>query len=296
MPLVENRNLSYSVIIHVMAVLLLAVGLPILLPTPPDPTPLVMSVEVLPISSISNVKPSDKPIQKEQHAPTPKPAKPLPPAKEPPKPAPTPPTAAPKEPTPPKPVEKHFDPAENAEPLPEKKPKPVDPKPVEPPKKDEAKPDTKPKPDDFAALLNKLKTETPTPPTAPVKDAKDKVNKEENKTKSDAPYDASMPLSISEKDAIRSQFIPCWHAPIGAKDAASLAARVKVQLDPDGSVKVAMLSPDQQGRYNSDPYFRAAADAAVRAVYKCSPLKNLPPDKFGTWGTMEINFDPKDML
>ena len=36
--------------------------------------------------------------------------------------------------------------------------------------------------------------------------------------------------------------------------------------------------------------------SAVRAVHKCSPLKNLPPEKYGSWREMEINFDPKEML
>ncbi len=49
-------------------------------------------------------------------------------------------------------------------------------------------------------------------------------------------------------------------------------------------------------RYNSDSFFRAAADSALRAVHECSPLKNLPPEKYDTWHYMELNFDPKDML
>ena len=290
MALVEHRSLSYSALLHLLLVLVAFVGLPVLLPPRPDPAPLVMSVELLPISEVSNVKPSDQPIQKEQHAQavkTPKPVEPT--AKEPPKaPAPQP---KPVEKTPPPvPVEeKHFDPMEGAAPKPADKPKPVE------PPKDEAKPKetAKPKADDFAALLSKLKEENKTEPS---KTAKDAANTTENKTKSDAPYDASQPLSISERDAIRSQFIPCWRAPAGAKDAASLAVRVRVELLQDGTVQTATLVVDQLARYASDPFFRAAADSALRAVHKCSPLKNLPPEKYGTWGTMEINFDPKDML
>ncbi len=269
MQFVESRSVNISLILHVGMALIAFVGLPAILPAPAEPMPMVMTVEILPITGVTNVKPSDKPIEKKQEAPTPKTPKPVEPS-----------TPEPVKATEPeKPTEKTFDPTEGAEPSPTEKPKP--------------KEEEKPKADDFAALLNKLKQENT---TAPNKDAKDKTNTEENKTKSDAPYDPTLPLSLSETDAIRGQFIPCWRVPMGSKDAASLAVRVKVELIQDGSVKTANIASDQQSRYASDPMFRAAADSAVRAVHKCSPLKNLPPEKFNTWKEMTINFDPKDML
>lgn len=286
MALAENRSFALSITLHACALLFAAFGLPALLPEPTEPTPLVMSVEVLPVSEISNVKPSDTPIQQEQKAPTPKTPKPVEPsAKAPPKPPE--PKPVEKQKTPPEP-EKHFDPDEGAEKAPADKPKPEEKKP------DAKKPEpTKTKTDDFAALLNQLKQEAKTDKS---KDAKDKTNTAENKTKSDAPYDDSLPLSISEKDAIRSQFIPCWRVPAGAKDAHSLAVRVKIELQADGTVLSAALAPDQQGRYNSDTYFRAAADSALRAVQRCSPLKGLPPEKYNSWRNAELNFDPAEML
>lgn len=290
MRLVESRSLNISLLLHVGLAFIALVGLPAILPEKAEPTPLVMTVEVLPITGVTNVKPSDKPIQKEQKAPTPKTPKPVEPSvKEPPKPTEkTPPKPVEKQP---EPVEKKFDPNEGAEPVPDKKqPTPEPPKEV---KKETPKEPAKPQNDEFAALLNKLKQENT---STPDKTAKDKTNTTENKTKSDAPYDPTLPLSLSETDAIRGQFIPCWNMPAGSKDAASLAVRVKVTLQQDGTVLTATLAPDQQSRYNSDTFYRAAADSAVRAVHKCSPLKNLPPEKYGTWKEMEINFDPKDML
>ena len=286
---VKPSSIQLSAGLHALLVLLALFGLPALLPARPDPTPLVMSVEVLPISDVSNVKPSEEKIQKEQHASTPKIFKPTPPSvTEKPKEAKEPkPTSTP--PTPPKPTEKapapekHFDPSEGKEPKPAEKPKP----------EEAAKPAEKQNAEEFAALLNKLKQETP---TAPTKDAKDATNTPENKTRSDAPYDASLPLSISERDAIRSQFVQCWRMPAGAKAGESLAVRIKVEVLEDGTVKTAAISSDQQSRYGSDTYFRAAADSALRAVHKCSPLKNLPQDKFKSWSEMELTFDPKDML
>lgn len=275
MYLVEERNLAFSIALHALVMLVAFVGLPILLPSKPDPQPLVISVEMLPIGAITNVKPSDKPIQKEQNAPKLKKTK---------------------EPPPPKPPEKTLEKV-----VEKKAPEPE----AEPIKKDETKPKEEPKKevkkevDDFEKMMADLrKTEKAKPKDAtPVmKEGTDKTNAVENKTKSDAPYDASLPLSLSEKDAIKGQFVQCWNVPIGAKNAESLAVRIKIQLLPDGTVKAAEVAPDQKGRYGTDTFFRAAADSALRAVHKCSPLKNLPPDKYGSWGSMELNFDPSEML
>lgn len=270
MPMVESRSVSLSIVLHAIALLVAAFGLPVLLPEKPEPMPIVMTVELLPITGITNVKPSDAPITKEQKAPTPKTPKPVTPSI----------TEKPIEPP-----NKKFDPTAGAEPLPSDTPKPI-----EKPKEKEAE---KPKPDEFAALLNQLKQEAKTDTS---KDAKDTTNTPENKTKSDAPYDASLPLSLSETDAIRSQFIPCWRMPAGAKDPQSLAVSVKVKLQPDGTVLEAVLDPALRGRYSSDPFFRAAADSALRATHQCSPLKNLPPEKYNTWREMTINFSPQDLL
>jgi hypothetical protein len=46
-----------------------------------------------------------------------------------------------------------------------------------------------------------------------------------------------------------------------------------------------------------DPFYRSAAESALRAVLnpQCSPLK-LPPEKFDQWKTLELTFNPKDLL
>ena len=61
-------------------------------------------------------------------------------------------------------------------------------------------------------------------------------------------------------------------------------------------VKTAEIVSEMKSRYLSDGAFKAAADSAIRAVHKSSPLKNLPADKYGSWKEFEINFDPKDLL
>ena len=44
----------------------------------------------------------------------------------------------------------------------------------------------------------------------------------------------------------------------------------------------------------ASPFFQAAADSAVRAVYQCQPYA-LPDDKYALWRDMILNFDPSDM-
>jgi hypothetical protein len=101
-------------------------------------------------------------------------------------------------------------------------------------------------------------------------------------------------MTLGEQDNIRDQVCPYWNAPVGAKDAEHLMVTLHLKLAQDGSVLEVQLSQDQ-GRYASDSFFAAAADAAIRAVKRASPLKNLPADKFGTWNDMELTFNPSDM-
>jgi outer membrane biosynthesis protein TonB len=119
-----------------------------------------------------------------------------------------------------------------------------------------------------------------------------------NETKSSAegqPYIASLPLSISEMDAVRRQIEQCWNVPAGARDAQDLEVHVWVSLNPDGSLIQEKLV-DDMGQGNN-PFYRSAAESALRALLnpKCMPLK-LPPDKYYQWKTMTLNFNPKDMI
>lgn len=274
--LFERRSFKISALLHTGLFLFAIFGLPTLLPDAPEVQPTVITLDILPIAERSNVRPSDKPIQKKQQAPTKTPPKPVPP-----KPQPAPPKPQPK---PPEPVEedKPFDPNEGAEP---EKPKP--------PKEQKPKPEPQKESDDFEKLLNDLEKTA----EKSEKDAKDKTTQEENRTQSNAPFDETLPLALSEQDALNSAFIPCWSPPAGAKDAANLIVVVLAQYTPDGTLIDSKLDPKQQGRYGSDPFFRAAADSALRATRmpNCNPLKNLPPSLYPKLKYTKINFDPRIM-
>ncbi|MAF94789.1 MAG: hypothetical protein CMM60_03420 [Rhodospirillaceae bacterium] len=110
-----------------------------------------------------------------------------------------------------------------------------------------------------------------------------------------APHDLSRALAISEIDLVRQQIRECWSLPAGAKEAENLSIEIRMAMNPDGTVRQARIL--DQGRLKSDPFFRAAAESALRAVLnpRCNPLK-LPPEKYQQWQNMILIFDPRDMF
>ncbi|NQV98110.1 MAG: energy transducer TonB, partial [Rhodospirillales bacterium] len=191
------------------------------------------------------------------------------------------------------------------EPKPEPKPEPeprVEEKPklkmagIQPPKK----PKPPPPPDAFAKVLKTLadlkKEPKPPPPDEP--EEKKPSFEEQMAQAVKAPskkHIPDQPLSVSETDVVRQQIRRCWSLPAGAKDAKDLVIEVTVVMNPDGTVRQANVV--DEARMRSDPFFRAAAESARRAVLdpRCSPLK-LPPEKYSQWQRMTLNFNPKDMF
>lgn len=265
--------------IHLTLLMIAYMGLPELFQRKVEPQPLVITLEKLPITGKTNVKPSDKPVtkpRKEKPAPAKVEKKKLPP--------PSKPKAAPKK---------------EAVPLPAKdKPKPKKEAEKKPPKKEEPKkekvaetPDT----DEFDDVLKNLRKDARDGEKSEKKPAK-KPAPATNQTKSIAPYDPTIPLSLSERDAITSQFVQCWRIPAGSANDYELKVSVDVNLRQNGSVVSAQLAKTQHGRYKRDTVFRAAADSAVRAVHKCNPITGLPLNKYNSWKEMTLHFDPSMQL
>lgn len=196
-------------------------------------------------------------------------------------------------------------PAKKPEPKPEKKaePKPEKVKVAERPKpkpKPKAKPKPKPKPkvvkkappkkkkktfdeDKIAALLNKV-------PDAGQSSSKLPDLPGAEKVKGD-PVGRDLTMSITEIDLFRRQVSQCWNPPVGGLGAEDLLVKVRLELNSDGSLK---NQPKVMNR-SSNPFFRAAADSATRAIWQCQPY-TLPKEKYKLWQDMIINFDPRHML
>ena len=283
--------LVYSVLSHAVIMVIGYFGLPyiqreaVLTDTP-------IMVEIVNVSELTNApppKPEKKPPPKAEKKPPPPPKKPSQ-------------TAAPPPPPPAKDPEVAALPAEpkpQAKPKPEAKPKP---KPIR--KLAKAKPRRKPKPPDaFTSVLRTVeKLKNRPPPKENKKEDKKPEKKETFKQQMaqalmsrTARHDPLRSLAISEIDLVRQQIRECWSLPAGAKEAENLSIEIKMAMNPDGTVRQARIL--DQNRLQSDPFFRAAAESALRAVLNphCNPLK-LPPEKYQQWQNMILIFDPRDMF
>jgi hypothetical protein len=99
-------------------------------------------------------------------------------------------------------------------------------------------------------------------------------------------------VTASEIEGVRNKIRPCWNTIGGGRDQ-NLIITLTVQMNQDGTPVKAELK--DTGRYNNDPFFRAAADAAHRALMnpRCQPWP-LSPEKYNSWRNITFNFDPRD--
>ena len=86
-------------------------------------------------------------------------------------------------------------------------------------------------------------------------------------------------MTISEIDVLRQQIAGCWNIAAGARQAEALSVEIEMRMNPDATVRTARVVDG--ARMNSDPFFRAAAESALRALSHpdCIPLK-LPVGKY----------------
>ena len=120
----------------------------------------------------------------------------------------------------------------------------------------------KPTSQDFAALLNKLTATPKTPPNAKVG------------PRIVQGIGAANAMTADLADALKSQIYQCWSPPVGAPNANDLVVDFDLTLNPDGTSRRAPHS-DCAGTCRGNPYTRAAAEAARRAIFQCQPY-NLP--------------------
>ena len=100
---------------------------------------------------------------------------------------------------------------------------------------------------------------------------------------------------MSEEDAVRQRIVQCWSPPVGAKDARDMEVRIVGSLSRDGYVQRVDVQSSDKARMRAEPFFRAFAESAMRAFYKCQRLP-LPPEKYESWKTFDIGFNLKDLL
>lgn len=159
------------------------------------------------------------------------------------------------------------------------------PPPAVPKVKPQPQPDTKKSfnVDNVLALLNKVApSASPNTRTAP---------------RTRQGFGAQNAMTADLVDLLRSQIQQCWSPPVGAPNPEQLIVQFHLFLNPDGSVaQPPQLTADSAAAVARNPFTRAAADAAERAIYTCAPYK-LPADRYAQW--REINpmiFDPRQMV
>jgi len=229
-----------------------------------DESPPVVPVDLVTLADKTNIAPTVelKPKIEPKEAPTPQLVTPTP------VPAPTPPAAEPApDQAPSQPVIGKAVPA----------PKPI--------QKPQPPPDTKkPKADEFSALLNKLTAPAAAPSNARTADRAVKG------------VGAMNAMTMDLSDALKNMIAQCWNPPVGAPHPERLVPVFRLFLNPDGSVaQPPQLAADSAAAAAGDPFMRAAADAARRAIYTCAPYK-LPADKYNIWRDITVDFDPRKMV
>lgn len=181
-------------------------------------------------------------------------------------------------------------------PLPDAKPK-LDPTELE--RKELAKtvtPLTKPRPPTsfdagkIAALIDKSIKETPTQTVDREKELEEAVNRSQI-----AGIEARR-NTASIEDFIKAKMRDCWTPPAGAVNINQMQVIIRINLGPDGYL---IGPPKIQNRTeifaSNNPYYRAAAEGALRAVRLCEPYE-LPKELYDRWKELELNFDPSEMV
>jgi len=281
-----GRGAFLSGAFHVIVLLLIYLGLPAWFA--PEEFQQPIPVELATLSEITTPPKSEAP------APEPTPAaKPEPPKAEAPPPPPEPPAPAPEPEVAeqPAPTEAVPEPAPAPEEAVEPEPAPdivpaEKPKPPAPTETQQA--EAPPPQDPLASLLKNVEKLKDQPQTAAAPAAQPAT------PAAQPPQNLSdQPLTMSEIDWIRQQISRCWNIPAGARDAENLIVEIRAVFNPDGSVARAEIV--DTGRMASDPFYRAAAESAYRAVLQCSPLQ-MPPKKYNVWKIVTLRFNPKEML
>ena len=136
----------------------------------------------------------------------------------------------------------------------------------------------------IAALIDKSKVES-----AETNKKLDKVTQNQDK---DMKFGR---LTLSEEDALKAQIFGCWSIPLGLPFNEDLLVRIKLDLNPDGSIeKMEMLDHIKMNTPGKEE-FRTLADSVKRAVQLCNPLR-VPATGYERWKNMILNFDATEML
>ena len=102
-------------------------------------------------------------------------------------------------------------------------------------------------------------------------------------------------LTLSEEDALKAQIFGCWSIPLGLPYNENLLVRIKLMLEPDGSVTKTEILDHARMNKPGQGFYKVLAESALRAVKLCQPLR-VPTTGHERWKELQLNFDAREML
>jgi hypothetical protein len=102
-------------------------------------------------------------------------------------------------------------------------------------------------------------------------------------------------LTLSEEDALKAQIFGCWSIPLGLPYNENLLVRIKLMLEPDGSVTKTEILDHARMNKPGQGFYKVLAESALRAVKLCQPLR-VPSTGYERWKELQLNFDAREML
>ena len=139
-------------------------------------------------------------------------------------------------------------------------------------------------PSNIAALIDKSK----------VNDA-EKLKKDDKITQDQDQNIEKTGLTLSEEDALKAQIFGCWSIPLGLPYNENLLVRIKLKLEPDGSIAKTEILDHARMNQPGQSFYKVLAESALRAVKLCQPLR-VPSTGYERWKDLQLNFDAREML
>ncbi|RPG98712.1 MAG: cell envelope biogenesis protein TolA [Candidatus Pelagibacter sp. TMED106] len=139
-------------------------------------------------------------------------------------------------------------------------------------------------PNTIAALIDKSKVES-----AETKKKLDKLTQDQERN-----VEFSS-LSLSEEDALKAQIFGCWSIPLGLPYNEDLLVRIKLQLNPDGTIISSEILDHARMNRPGQGFYKVLAESALRAIKLCQPLR-VPTTGYERWKDLQLNFDAREML
>ena len=139
-------------------------------------------------------------------------------------------------------------------------------------------------PNNIAALIDKSKEESAV-----------EINKTDQVTQDQVKNFENTGLSLSEEDALKAQIFGCWSIPLGLPYNENLLVRIKLQLNPDGTILQSEILDHARMNKPGQGFYKVLAESALRAIKLCQPLR-VPSTGYERWKELQLNFDAREML